>query len=242
MSKKYDTRRGVISAIEDISFGVAPGEFVCLVGPSGCGKSTLLRLLAGLIRPDVGQVCLHGKPLDGPSRKIGLVFQNANLMPWRTVLDNVMLPLQVQQVPEEETRQRAIKALALVGLTDFMDSYPHQLSGGMAQRVAIARILVQKPEVLLLDEPFGALDALTRERLNQELMRLWEVSRESVVMVTHNIREAVFLADRVLVLTQRPGRVAAAIPIDLPRPRARSLLYDSEEFNGLASRVRQAIQ
>ncbi len=241
LSKQYITRQGPLPAIEDVSFGVAPGEFLCIVGPSGCGKTTLLRLLSGLLQPDRGLVCLHGQPLPGPCREIGFVFQNANLMPWRTVFDNVLLPLQVQRMPGIEAERRATHALKLVGLLEFARSYPRELSGGMAQRVAIARALAHEPEILLLDEPFGALDALTRERLNQELLRVWEASRKTVVIVTHDIREAVFLADRVLVLSQRPGRVSGVVPITLPRPRSLSLFY-SEAFGALAYEVRQAIR
>jgi NitT/TauT family transport system ATP-binding protein len=241
LSKHYTTRQGPLPAVEDVSFEVAPGEFLGIVGPSGCGKTTLLRLLSGLALPDQGQVCLHGQPLHGPCREIGFVFQKANLMPWRTVFDNILLPLQVQHTPSAEAEQRAARALELVGLAEFAGNYPRELSGGMEQRVAIARALVHEPEILLLDEPFGALDALTRERLNQELLRVWEISRKTVVMVTHDIREAVYLADRVLVLSQRPGRVAAMVPITLPRPRAISLFY-SEAFGALAYEVRQAIR
>jgi NitT/TauT family transport system ATP-binding protein len=241
LSKRYITRQGYLQAIEDVSFGVQPGEFLCIVGPSGCGKSTLLRLLAGLLTPDRGEIRLDGQPLRGPSPKIGFVFQKANLMPWRTVLDNIMLPLQVQQIPTAEAEARADYAIHLVGLADFAASYPRELSGGMEQRVAIARALAPEPEILLLDEPFGSLDALTRERLNQELLRIWDASRKTVVMVTHNIREAVFLSDRVLVLSQRPARVATVVPISLARPRAASLTY-SEAFGALAYEVRQAIR
>jgi NitT/TauT family transport system ATP-binding protein len=241
LSKQYVTSQGPLSAIEDVSFEVGSGEFLCIVGPSGCGKSTLLRLLAGLLLPDQGQVCLHGRPLTGPCREIGLVFQKANLMPWRTVFDNILLPLQVQRMPPAAAEQRAARALALVGLAEFAHSYPRELSGGMEQRVAIARALAHEPEILLLDEPFGALDALTRERLNQELLRVWDASRKTVVMVTHDIREAVFLADRVLVLSQRPGHVTAIVPVPLPRPRSVSLFY-SEAFSALAYEVRQAIR
>jgi NitT/TauT family transport system ATP-binding protein len=242
LTKQYQSRQGPISALRDISFSLASGEFVCVVGPSGCGKSTLLRLMAGLLEPDQGRVCLHGQPLTAPSRDISLVFQKANLMPWRTVFDNVLLPLQVQHFSRDEAEPRVARALELVGLLEVRESYPHEMSGGMAQRVALARALAHEPEVLLLDEPFGALDALTRERLNQDLLRIWETDRRSVVMVTHNIREAVYLADRVLVLTQRPGRLAATIPVPLPHPRPISLIYDSEPFNALAYQVRQAIQ
>jgi NitT/TauT family transport system ATP-binding protein len=239
--KQYTTRQGYLSAVEDVSFEVALGEFLCIVGPSGCGKSTLLRLLAGLLQPDRGQVYLHGQLLQGPRHEIGLVFQKASLMPWRTVFDNVILPLQVQRIPLSEAKERVTRALELVDVVEFANNYPHELSGGMAQRVAIARALTYEPEILLLDEPFGALDALTRENLNQELMRVWEISRKTVVMVTHNIREAVFLADRVLVLSQRPGRVAKIIPVALPRPRPISMIY-SDNFGTLAYEVRQAIQ
>jgi len=241
LSKQYATRQGQLPAIDDVSFGVAEGEFLCIVGPSGCGKTTLLRLLAGLVLPDRGQVLLNGQPVHGPCREIGFVFQKANLMPWRSVFDNVLLPLQIQHMPTSEAEQQASQALELVGLTEFAANYPRELSGGMEQRVAIARALAHQPEILLLDEPFGALDALTRERLNQELLRVWEISRKTVVMVTHDIREAVFLADRVLVLSQRPGRVAAVVPVTLPRPRSPSLIY-SEAFGALAYEVRQAIR
>ncbi len=241
VSKEYVTNRGVLSAVEDVTFEVAQGEFVCIVGPSGCGKSTLLRLLAGLLLPDRGQVCLHGNPLTGPSRKIGFVFQKANLMPWRTVFDNVLLPLQIQRVDDSEARQRVEAVLRLVDLSAFKNCYPRELSGGMEQRVAIARALAYEPEILLLDEPFGALDALTREKLNLELMRIWDASHKTIVMVTHDIREAVFLADRVLVLSQRPGRVTMEVPITLPRPRSPDVYY-SNAFNALAHRVRLAIR
>ena len=235
------TRQGVVSAVENVSFRVKRGEFLCIVGPSGCGKTTLLRMLAGLLPPDAGEVWLDGRPVSGPCAEIGLVFQTANLMPWRTVFDNVRLPLQVQRLPRTEAARRVRRALEMVELADFARSYPRELSGGMQQRVAIARALVHEPEILLLDEPFGALDALTRENLNRQLMRLWEATGTTVVMVTHNIREAVFLADRVLVLSKRPGRVTAEIPVPFRRPRPLSLLYDGD-FMDVAYRVRQAIQ
>lgn len=241
LSKQYDTRHGPLSAIEGISFEMAACEFLCVVGPSGCGKTTLLRLLSGLLMPDQGQVYLHDQPVRGPRQEIGFVFQKANLMPWRTVIDNVLLPLQIQRMPPAEAEERALQALDLVGLGEFARNYPRELSGGMEQRVAIARALAHEPQILLLDEPFGALDALTRERLNQELLHVWQISRKTVVMVTHDVREAVFLADRVLVLSQRPGQVAAIVPITLPRPRPLSLFY-SEAFSALAYEVRQAIR
>ncbi len=241
LSKRYTTPQGILSAVEDISFSVHSGEFLCIVGPSGCGKTTLLRLLAGLLQPDNGQVLLRGEPLTGPSRDIGIVFQKANLMPWRTVAENVALPLQIQGLPADESAARVTRVLKLVELSDFAGSYPRQLSGGMEQRVAIARALAHEPAILLLDEPFGALDALTRERLNMELLRVWLASHKTVVMVTHDIREAVLLADRVLVITQRPGRIADVLPVDLPRPRLPEMCY-GEVCNALAQRIRQAIR
>lgn len=240
LSKAFRLQGETLPVIAGVSFGVRAGEFVCLVGPSGSGKSTLLRLVAGLLPPDSGQIWLAGQPLSQPNSQMVVVFQKANLMPWRTVLDNVQLPLHVQKRPPAEAQRRASEALALVGLSEFSASYPHELSGGMQQRVAIARALVADPQILLLDEPFGALDALTRERLNQELLRLWQVSQKTVLMVTHDIQEAVLLADRVLVLSQRPATLAAEIPITLSRPRPTELMYHPD-FTALARTVRQAM-
>lgn len=241
LSKRYVSRQGSVSAIEDVSFEVAEGEFVCVVGPSGCGKTTLLRLLAGLLLPDQGQVLLGGEALTGPRREIGIVFQKANLMPWRTVYENVLLPLQVSRVPSSQAQKQVDRVLGLVDLLEFANSYPRQLSGGMEQRVAIARALAHEPDILLLDEPFGALDALTRERLNLELLRVWGASHKTVVMVTHDIREAVFLADRVFVISQRPGRLADIVGVTLPRPRSSSMLYDGS-VNSLAQQIHLAIR
>ncbi len=211
------------------------------MGPSGSGKTTLLQILAGLLPPTRGQVWLAGEPLTKPQPEISIVFQKPNLMPWRTVLDNVLLPLQIQAAPAAEAQQRGQEALALVGLSEFASAYPKQLSGGMEQRVAVARALIQQPQILLLDEPFGALDALTRERLNLELLRLWQSRSLTAIMVTHNIREAVFLADRVLVLSPRPATISAEFVINLPRPRPKGIEY-SEEFGHLAYEIRQAIK
>ncbi len=222
----YDPGRAGLLALDEMSVSVAEGEFLAIVGPSGCGKSTLLRLMSGLLRPIAGQVSFRGRPLTGPRREIGLVFQRANLMPWRTVLDNILLPLEVAGVARVETLERAQALVSLVGLDGFADAFPHQLSGGMQQRVALARALVHEPSVLLLDEPFGSLDALTRERMNAELLRLWALNRPTVVMVTHSIPEATLLADRVLVMTPRPGRVRAEFPVALPRPRQTTLMTE----------------
>lgn len=241
LHKVFPARHGDTVALDEVSFRVKPGEFLCIVGPSGCGKTTLLRLLSGLLLPDRGEVRFNGEELTAPRAEIGLVFQHANLMPWRSVWDNVRLPLELAGRTDAANADDAIRrALKMVGLSEFSHSHPHELSGGMQQRVAIARTLVHQPQVLLLDEPFGALDALTRENLNLELTNLWRELGATVVMVTHNIREAVFLADRVLVLSPRPGRLTAAIPVDIPRPRDISLLYDGA-FNEVAFRVRQAI-
>ncbi len=213
-----------LHALQDISFQARRGEFLCVVGPSGSGKSTLLRLIAGLLQPTAGVIALDGHPVSGPSPRVGIVFQTSNLMPWRTVLDNVALPLELRGESKARRYEIAREYIALVALDDFEQHYPHQLSGGMQQRAAIARTLVQNPELLLLDEPFGALDALTREYLDQELLRIYRLKEMTVVMVTHAINEAVWLADRVLVLSQRPGILKADIPIPLPRPRVEAML------------------
>jgi len=241
LSKSFETASGELLAVHNMNFAVGSGEFLCIVGPSGCGKTTILQLLAGLLPPTQGQVCLAGTPLVEPPPEIGVVFQKPNLMPWRTVLDNVILPLQVNGIAPHPARASGREVLALVGLTDFAQAYPKELSGGMEQRVALARALVQQPRILLLDEPFGALDALTRERLNNQLLRLWQAQQLTAVMVTHNIREAVFLADRVLVLSPRPATIAAEFSIDLPRPRPEGIEY-SEPFGALAFQIRQAIK
>ena len=220
-----------LHALQDISFQVRRGEFVCVVGPSGSGKSTLLRLIAGLLQPSDGVIALDGEPIIRPNPRIGIVFQNSNLMPWRTVLDNVALPLELRGEVRARRHEIAREYITLVALDGFEAHYPHQLSGGMQQRAAIARTLAQNPELLLLDEPFGALDALTREYLNQELLRIWRLRKMTVVMVTHAIGEAVWLADRVLVLSQRPGVLKAAIPVTLPRPRTEAMFTDSAYLN-----------
>lgn len=241
LSHIFPNANGGVKALERVSFQVDAQEFVCLVGPSGCGKTTLLRLLGGLQRPSEGRVLFEGAPLTGPRRRIGFVFQKANLMPWRTVLANVALPLELQNIARAEVERRALELIELVGLTGFEQTLPRDLSGGMEQRVAIARALIHRPEVLLLDEPFGALDALTRERMSIELLRIWEARKTTVLMVTHSIPEALFLADRVLVLSPRPGQIRLTLPVSLARPRQMDMEY-SAEFGALATRVRQAIE
>ena len=242
VERLYDGSNGgaPTRALASTTFQVHAGEFVCIVGPSGCGKSTLLRILGGLLRPTRGHVYLQGQELTEPRPEIGYVFQHANLMPWRTVLQNVALPLQLQKLPKREVEERAKAAVALVGLEGFESAYPRQLSGGMAQRAALARTIVHEPELLLLDEPFGALDAITRERMNLELLGIRQSYAYTAVMVTHSISEAVFLADRVLVLSHRPGRVVNEIMIDLRKPRTLDLI-GSPEFGLLSQELRSAI-
>lgn len=236
----YPNGDGGLVALDGVSFAVWPQQFVCVVGPSGCGKTTLLRLLAGLLRPTHGDVIFEGERLEGPRRRIGFVFQQANLMPWRTVLENITLPLELRGMRPTEVRPRARELVAFVGLDGFEGAYPRDLSGGMAQRVALARALIHEPDLLLLDEPFGSLDALTRERMAAELMRIWAARTKTVVMVTHSIPEAILLADRVLVLSPRPGQLRLDLPIPLPRPRNLTMTY-THEFGELAARVREAI-
>ncbi len=237
----FPNGNGGLKALEDLSFSVCGEEFVCVLGPSGCGKTTLLRLLAGLLPPSIGQVFYHGELLHGPRSSVGIVFQKANLMPWRTVLQNITLPLEVAHLPAAQARQRAAELIELVGLQNFTDSLPGDLSGGMAQRVAIARALVHDPDLLLMDEPFGALDALTRERMGAELLRLWELRRKTVIMVTHSISEALLLADRVLVLSARPGTLRLDLAVELPRPRSQEMRY-TPAFQSLARYLRSAIE
>jgi NitT/TauT family transport system ATP-binding protein len=230
-----------LEALAEASLEVRPNEFVCLIGPSGCGKSTLLRILGGLVRPTGGTVLLDGEPLLGPQRRIGFVAQHANLMPWRTTLSNVLLPLEIQGLAGAVSEQKARAMLQLVGLGAFADALPRELSGGMRQRAALARALVHDPDVLLLDEPFGALDALTRERMSYELLRLWEMDRKTVIMVTHDIQEAVLLGDRVLTMSPRPGRIERELIIDLPRPRRVEDLY-SARFIELVHKLRDTLR
>jgi NitT/TauT family transport system ATP-binding protein len=237
----YSGAQGPLLALDGVSLAVGEGQFVAIVGPSGCGKSTLLRILGGLLPPVEGSVWLDGKRLTSPRRQVAYVFQDVNLMPWRTVLHNVTLPLEVAGVSRAQAEQRAAGLLRLVGLTGFERVHPRALSGGMAQRVALARALVAEPEVLLLDEPFGSLDALNREQMNLELLRIWGTRRVTAVMVTHDLREAVFLADRVLVMSPRPGRIEREVVVDLPRPRTVDVMY-TEFFGALSRQVREAVQ
>ena len=230
-----------LPALGPVTFNIEAGQFVCLVGPSGCGKSSLIRVLAGLAAPTRGEATLDGQPIHAPSRRVALMFQDANLMPWRTVIDNIALPLELAGQAKPERSEAAQRLLPRLGLSDFARSYPGELSGGMAQRVALGRVLIQRPDVLLLDEPFGALDALTREQVAADLLALWAQERQTVLMVTHDINEAVLLADRVLVMSRRPGQINADIAVPLPRPRQLSDTY-SDEFGCIDQQVRANIE
>jgi len=209
-----------IHALHDISLSVGEREFITIVGPSGCGKSTLLKTIAGLIPASAGAVRVAGTDVKAPRKDIGIVFQNPILLPWRTVMENVLLPAEVQGMPLGQARKRARDLLAMVGLSDFENKYPMELSGGMQQRAAISRALVSDPKILLMDEPFGALDAMTREQMNLDLQRIWRESGKTVVLITHSIPEAVFLGDRVIVMTPRPGRITRVIDVPITRPRS----------------------
>jgi NitT/TauT family transport system ATP-binding protein len=231
---------GGVHALEGVSFQAARDSFVCIVGPSGCGKSTLLKLVAGLLQPSDGEVRLEGELVTAPKRRVGFIFQESNLMPWRSTLENVALPLELEGSPARERRAQASEILELVGLTGFENSLPKDLSGGMSQRVAIARALVHEPEILLLDEPLGSLDAMTRERMAAELMRIWNERAVTVIMVTHSIPEAVLLADQVIVLSQRPGTVKLQLEVELARPRTLEMAYTAE-FGKHVERIREAI-
>jgi NitT/TauT family transport system ATP-binding protein len=215
-------------ALDGVDLAVREGELVAIVGESGCGKSTLLRLVAGLIRPTAGQVLLGGQAVTEPRADVALVFQRSVLLEWRTVLDNVLLPVEIRHLPRQRYAAEARALLATLGLAGFEARRPRQLSGGMQQRVALAQALLLQPAVLLLDEPFGALDAITREQLNLELLELWEARRSTMLFVTHDLAEAVFLADRVVLMTRRPGRIAASFPVPLPRPRTLDQRYSAE--------------
>jgi NitT/TauT family transport system ATP-binding protein len=228
IGKRYASRHGPVTALDDVTFAVGEGEFVAVVGPSGCGKSTLLKILAGLLPASGGQAMLRGTPIAGPRRDIGVVFQSPVLFPWRSVLDNVLLPVDVQRLGRERHERVALDLINLVGLGGFEHRYPWELSGGMQQRVAITRALVHDPAMLLMDEPFGALDAMTREHMNLELQRIWIEKRKTVLFITHSIPEAVFLADRVLVMTARPGRLLDDVQVNLGRPRALEVMNTPE--------------
>lgn len=239
LTKQYGGPESLV-ALDDISLTVNAGEFVSIVGPSGCGKSTLLKIIAGLLRHTKGRITLAGSPIREPSRDVGVVFQAPVLLPWRTILENVLFPIEIRTGQPRKFRDRAMELLEMTGLQGFDGRYPHELSGGMQQRAAIVRALVQDPKVLLMDEPFGALDAMTREQMNMELLRIWSKFKKTVVFVTHSIPESVLLSDKVVVMTARPGRIAEIIPIDLPRPRDLSVI-NTEAFGSYATRIRRLL-
>ncbi len=220
LSKSFRRQSNVVTALESFSLTVEAGEFVAIVGPSGCGKSTFLHMLGGFEPIDGGSMLLDGAEVSKPGPDRGMLFQEYALYPWRTVASNILWPLEIQKVPKAERLETAERFMAMVGLAAFRNHYPNELSGGMKQRVALARLLALDPRILLMDEPFGALDAQNRELLQEELQQIWETSRKTVLFVTHDIEEAIYLADRVIVFTARPGRIKADIRIDMPRPRA----------------------
>lgn len=237
LSVVFPDNNGGLHALDEVSFELCPEEFICVLGASGSGKTTLLRTLAGLLPPTSGKVDF-GR---GRRPRIGMVFQQSNLMPWRTVIRNITLPLELQGLNQQQAQARAQDMIDLVGLQGFEQAWPRDLSGGMAQRVAIARALIHDPDLLLLDEPFGSLDALTRERMWMELSRIWQARRKTVIMVTHSIGESLFLADRVLVLTQRPGKLKLDLKVDLPRPRTEEMRYTAH-FGKLARKLKETLE
>jgi NitT/TauT family transport system ATP-binding protein len=232
---------GATSAIEDVSCAVADNAFVSIVGPSGCGKSTLLRMTAGLVAPTRGSITVRGMRVTGPIRGVGMVFQSPVLLPWRSTLGNILFVAEMGGAKPSHHRARALELMALAGLAGFEESYPHELSGGMQQRAAICRAMLLRPPLILMDEPFGALDVITRETMGFALQTLWTESRSTVLFVTHSIGEAVLLSDVVIVMTPRPGRVRDVVSIDLPRPRETAILRDPR-FVELSARVREGIE
>ena len=241
VGKLYDTHNGAVTALQDITFAVGSGEFLAVLGPSGCGKSTLLSLASGLEEPSGGEVSVTGRRVRGAVTEIGIVFQTDVLLEWRRILANVMLQIEMRGLDRGIYEPKARALLEATGLAGFENHYPHQLSGGMRQRVSICRAFVHDPPLLLMDEPFGALDALTRDAMVQTLHRLWLETKKSVLFVTHDIAEAVFLADRVLVMTPRPGRIDALIDVDLPHPRT-SETRDAPRFAALVREIRRLFE
>lgn len=237
----YDSSRGCIHALENVSFEVEEGIFVTFLGPSGCGKTTTLRIITGLIIPTSGEILLKGKPLKKASKDIGVVFQQPNLLPWRTLIKNTLLPLEILGLNDSEDYQRAHDLVKLVGLKGFESKYPAELSGGMQQRAAITRALVHNPSILVMDEPFGALDAITREYMNMEILKIWEKTGKTVIFVTHNLSEAVFLSNKIYVMAPNPGRIVRIVDIDLPRPRTLDL-YGQERFVQYEQLIRKTFE
>jgi NitT/TauT family transport system ATP-binding protein len=243
VSKTFASRHGQVRALDLINLSVRNKEFVCVLGPSGCGKSTILGLIAGLTEPSAGSVTINGSSIAAARKahQIGLVFQDAVLLPWRTVAENVSLPLEVLRIPRADREAKVSSVLSLVKLEGFERRFPHELSGGMRQRLGIARALSFDPQVLLMDEPFGALDAITRDKMSIELLRIWEQRQKTVIFVTHSISEAVFLSDRVVVMTPRPGQIAGLVENPLPRPRSLNV-RDSADFLALSRTLRDLLE
>lgn len=239
LSKQYKTKQGEpIFAVDDVTLPIAENSFTCIVGPSGCGKSTILRIAAGLEPASSGTVHYRTNPVSNPCGKIGLVFQEYSLFPWLTVLDNVAIGPAFAKTPRQKREERAWEYLRMVDMADFSHAYPHELSGGMRQRVAIARALCNAPDVLLMDEPFGALDAHTRILLQRELLKLWELTRKTIVLVTHSVDEAVYLADRIVIMTNRPGRIRSVLEVNIERPRSRAI----PEFGSLTDHILRELE
>jgi NitT/TauT family transport system ATP-binding protein len=238
VSVVYRSSKGPITAVDNLSLQLGAGEFVSVLGPSGCGKSTLVKVFSGLLTPSSGKALLSGTPIDKPRGDVGIVFQQPTLLPWKTVLDNVLVPIRALRKDTEAGTARALELLRLVGLEKFASNYPSELSGGMQQRVGIARGLVHDPALLLMDEPFSALDTMTRDRMSIELQRIWMATRKSALFITHSIAEAVFLSDRIVVMSARPGRIIREISVNLPRPRTLATLNDPE-FTRLCAELRE---
>jgi len=240
LRKTYETRDGSVVSLDGVTFDIRPHEFVSVLGPSGSGKTTILKIVAGLESKTTGIVRVEGKDVVGPQRKIGIVFQVPALMRWRTAIENILLPSEVLGIPRTEAREKAFETLRLVGLADFANKYPRELSGGMQQRVSIARALAHNPSIMLLDEPFSALDMMTRNQLNIELLRIWSERKQTSLLITHSISESVFLSDRVVVLGARPARVLEIVNIDLPRPRTPEMRV-SKEFIEIVDHIGRRI-
>jgi NitT/TauT family transport system ATP-binding protein len=239
-TKHYKTETGLVHALEDLSLEVADGEFVCILGPSGCGKSTLLWAMSGLHELTSGRIVLSGTPVEGPRPELGMIFQDANLLPWRNLWKNILFPFEIKRLDAKPYEKRIRDLIDEVGLTGFERKFPRELSGGMQQRASIVRCLSFDPAVILMDEPFGALDAFTRDEMNLLIQKIWMETGKTIVFVTHNVTEAIFLADRVVVLTPRPGRLARVFPIDLPRPRPIDVTF-SPPFIELVLAVKETI-
>jgi len=240
LHKTYLVKGGRTVALQDVNLTIGKDEFIALLGPSGCGKSTLLRIISALIKPSSGKVLISDEQILAPSRDIGIVFQQAVLLPWRNILDNVLLPAEILRLDMKKARERAYQLLKMVGLEGFEERSPNELSGGMQQRAAICRALVHNPSMLLMDEPFAALDAMTREELGFELLRIWDIEKKTIIFVTHNIPEAILLADRVVAMSPRPGRISEIIEIDLPRPRTQGMEF-TPEFKAYSDFIRDKI-